>query len=242
MPLVPFPGFFKFLEPIGVILHRQIIKKYTLGFIPDLPGDLNLSGRLSHMINLPGNVRYIGILSRFTDLDKYTTDNNTKFHHNTVILSGPEPQKEILKQKLIALLKDKNTKTVMFEGKPKNGGEISGYGNIIFYKHLTSLPMREMIASSDLIITRSGYTTLMELVSLNLTALVIPTPGQTEQEYLAKYLTEKGWFRTVSQNEINDKNLITPGKEVNHDEIIRQSGILLTDAINELLENHHKKR
>jgi len=52
--------------------------------------------------------------------------------------------------------------------------------------------MKEIIESSRNIIARSGYTTIMELVSLNCTALIIPTPGQTEQEYLAKYLSEKG--------------------------------------------------
>ena len=101
--------------------------------------------------------------------------------------------------------------------------------------------MREMIKSSDLIITRSGYTTLMELVSLNLTALIIPTPGQTEQEYLAEYLSEKGWFTTIPQNEIKDGILITPGKAVLHDEINRQSSILLTEVLKELLEKQHKK-
>lgn len=241
MPLVPFPGSFKFLEPIGVLLHRQIIKKYTLCFIPDLPGDLNLSGRLSHNIKLPDNVRFIGILSRFTDADKNIFDNNIKFQHNTVILSGPEPQREILKQKLIALLKNKEPKTVMFEGNPKNAGEISGYGNIAFYSHLPTVHMKEMIESSDLIITRSGYTTLMELVSLNLSALIIPTPGQTEQEYLAKYLAEKGWFSTIPQNQIKDGILIRPGKAVRHDEINRQSSILLTEVLKEMLEKHHKK-
>jgi UDP-N-acetylglucosamine:LPS N-acetylglucosamine transferase len=100
--------------------------------------------------------------------------------------------------------------------------------------------MREMIESSDLIITRSGYTTLMELVSLNLTALIIPTPGQTEQEYLAEYLSEKGWFSTISQNEIKDGIIIAPGKAVSHDEINRQSSILLTEVLEELLEKHHK--
>ncbi|HEX7493940.1 MAG TPA: glycosyltransferase [Bacteroidales bacterium] len=241
MPLVPFPRSFKFLEPIGVLLHSQIIKKYSLCFIPDLPGEVNLSGRLSHYIKLPVNARYIGILSRFTDSDKNKIDNNIKFKHNTVILSGPEPQREILKQKLIALFKNKELKTVMFEGKPGYEREISGYGNIAFYNHLPSIQMREMIESSDLIITRSGYTTLMELVSLNLTALIIPTPGQTEQEYLAEYLSEKGWFSTIPQNEIKDGIIIAPVKAVSHDEINRQSSILLTKALEELLEKYHKQ-
>jgi UDP:flavonoid glycosyltransferase YjiC (YdhE family) len=202
---------------------------------------MNLSGRLSHNIKLPGNVRYIGILSRFTDADKNITDNNLKFQHNSVILSGPEPQREILKQKLITLLKDKEPITIMFEGNPKNDREHSNFGNIAFYNHLPSAPMREMIKSSDLIITRAGYTTLMELVSLNLTALIIPTPGQTEQEYLAEYLSEKGWFITIPQNEVKDGMLITPGKAVCHDEINLQSSILLNEALKELLEKQHKK-
>ena len=126
----------KFLESLGVLLHRVIIKKYSFCFIPDLPGDLNLSGRLSHGIKLPDNVRFIGILSRFINPDQSFNENPVKFQHNTVILSGPEPQREILKQKLIALLKDKEPMTVMFEGKPGKNGEIVRTGNITFYNHL----------------------------------------------------------------------------------------------------------
>jgi hypothetical protein len=156
MPLIPFPEMFKFLEPIGVLLHRQIIKKYSLCFIPDLPGELNLSGRLSHGIKLPDNVRYIGILSRFNAPFHARTENQVKFHHNTVILSGPEPQREIIKQKLVTLLKDKEPPTIIFEGKPWRNGEIASERNITFYNHLPAFRMKELIKSSDCIITRSG--------------------------------------------------------------------------------------
>ena len=239
MPLIPFPKHLKFLEPIGVLLHREIIKKYSLCFIPDLPGDMNLTGRLSHGIKLPGNVRYIGILSRFINTDQPLNENAVKFHHNTVILSGPEPQREILKQKLVTLLKDKEPITVMFEGKPGKRGEIATNGNITFYSHLSAFQMKEIISGSENIITRSGYSTIMELVSLNCTALIIPTPGQTEQEYLAEYLSEKGWFYSVSQGEITAEILLRKGKTQCQGEINRQSNILLTEALNELLEKHH---
>lgn len=241
MPLIPLPKPLKFMESVGVLLHRQVIKKYSLCFIPDLPGDLNLSGRLSHGIKLPDNVRYIGILSRFALPEQSLNENPVKFQHNTVILSGPEPQREILKQKLITILKDKEPPTVMFEGKPGKSGEISRNGNITFYNHLPSFRMKEMITGSESIITRSGYTTIMELVSMNCTALIIPTPGQTEQEYLAEYLSEKGWFYTISQNKIKAGISLCPGKMVWQGEINRQSSILLTEALNELLEKHHKK-
>ena len=241
MPLIPLPKYLKFIEPLGVYLHRQIIKKYSLCFIPDLPGNLNLSGRLSHGLKLPDNVRYIGILSRFIYPEQPNDENPVKFHHYTVILSGPEPQREILKQKLVILLKDKEPITVMFEGKPGNRGEIARNENIIFYSHLPAYRMKGIITSSDSIITRAGYTTLMELVSLNCTALIIPTPGQTEQEYLAEYLSEKGWFYTFSQDEIKAGMSIRKEKAFWHGELNRQSSILLTEALKELLEKNHKE-
>ena len=241
MPLIPLPKYLKFIEPLGVYLHRQIIKKYSLCFIPDLPGNLNLSGRLSHGLKLPDNVRYIGILSRFIEPEQPNDENPVKFPHNTVILSGPEPQREILKQKLVILLKDKEPITVMFEGKPGNRGEIARNENIIFYSHLPAYRMKGIIASSDSILTRAGYTTLMELVSLNCTALIIPTPGQTEQEYLAEYLSEKGWFYTLSQDEIKAGMSIRKEKAFCHGELNRQSSILLTEALKDLLEKNHKE-
>jgi UDP-N-acetylglucosamine:LPS N-acetylglucosamine transferase len=158
-----------------------------------------------------------------------------------VILSGPEPQREILKQKLVAILKDKEPHTIMFEGKPGKSGDTNSDGNITFYYHQPAPIMKEIIETSDNIISRSGYTTIMELVSLNSTALIIPTPGQTEQEYLAEYLSGKGWFCTQIQSKINAENLICPGRSVLHTEINRQSKILLTGALNELLEKQHRE-
>ena len=241
MPLIPLPKLFKFLEPSGVLLHREIIKRYSFCFIPDLPNDLNLSGRLSHGIKLPHNVRYIGILSRFTGMEQSLAENPVKFHHNTVILSGPEPQREMFRQELVTLLKDKKPPTIIFEGKPEKIGEIARHANITFYGHLPAFRMKEIIDSSDCIISRSGYSTIMDLVSLNCTALIIPTPGQTEQEYLAAYLSEKGLFHTVSQSEIKDGVSLLLNKTVRQVEINRQSSILLTKALKELLEKNHKE-
>jgi UDP-N-acetylglucosamine transferase subunit ALG13 len=229
------------LEPLGVLLHRIIIKKYTLCFIPDLPGDLNLSGRLSHNVGFPDNLRYIGILSRFVLSDQSVNDNPVELPHNTVILSGPEPQRDILKKKLTALLKDKEPVTVMLEGKPGKGDGILKNGNITFYKHLPAPRMKNILTGSEFIISRSGYTTIMELVSLNCTALLIPTPGQTEQEYLAEYLSEKGWFFTVSQLELRSGIPPISDKPRWPEGIIAQSSILLTKALEELLEKYHNK-
>ena len=240
MPLIPLPKHFKFLEPVGVMLHRILIKKFTFCFIPDLPGELNLSGRLSHGIKLPLNTLYIGILSRFITYEEVPETTLVNSHHNTVILSGPEPQREILKQKLISLLKDSKTHTIMFEGKPGKDVEISREANFTFYSHLPGPQMKEIIQSSENIITRSGYTTIMELVSLNCTALIIPTPGQTEQEYLAAYLSEKGWFNTIVQDEVKTGISLIRGELRCPGEINAKSRILFNEAIKEMLDKHHK--
>lgn len=237
LPLIPLPGSLKFIESLGVLLHRIIINKYSLCFIPDLPGKMNVSGRLSHEIKLPENVRFVGILSRFSILKGDTIPNQFNYPHNTVILSGPEPQRSILKQKLCDLLIGKEPFTVFLEGKPGSSGKISKSGNIIFYNHLTASRMRDLVISSESIISRSGYTTIMDLISLDCTALLIPTPGQTEQEYLAVYLAEKGLFSSILQNQIKEGLNLPARKQNPASEISEMSEILLKDALCELLED-----
>lgn len=241
MPVIPLPKFLKFLEFIGTLLHRAVIKKYSLCFIPDLPGELNISGRLSHGIKLPDNVRFIGILSRFNTISSSSKENQIKFQHNTVILSGPEPQREILKLKLADLLKGKDPPTVMLEGRPDKMREIVRSGNILYYTHLPASEMKEMITGSQSIISRSGYTTIMDLISLNCSALLIPTPGQTEQEYLADYLSEKGWFSTITQSEIKAGISLPSKRSVWPIDLSEQSNLLLEYALKELIEKQYKK-
>ncbi len=243
MPRIPFPKPFRFLEFTGVLLHRLVIKKYSFCFIPDLPGEENLSGRLSHGLKLPENVRFTGILSRFISVTATRGEPKDLSRHNTIILSGPEPQRTIIKQKLTGLLKDIEAVSVILEGKPGQNKDIVRSENIIYYNHLPSPEMKDMLIQSENIICRSGYTTIMDLVSLNCSALLIPTPGQTEQEYLAKYLSDKGWFSFIPQKKIK-KGITLPLK---HDirassEIVYKSKVLLKAALDELSDNHHKKR
>jgi spore coat polysaccharide biosynthesis predicted glycosyltransferase SpsG len=240
MPLIPFPSPFRFLEPVGVFLHREIIRRYTFCWIPDLPGENNLSGRLSHSVTLMGNTRFIGLLSRFSGGYPNGTGSDRSSGHNTVILSGPEPQRGILKQKLLAILRNRAETTFILEGKPLAGKQIVNSGNISFCSHLPGSEMEEIIKGSKCVITRSGYTTVMELVSLGTGALIIPTPGQTEQQYLAEYLSEKGWFSSVAQQDLNDEILLPDKKAIRTGDIIKTSNILLTEALDELLEYLHK--
>ena len=158
-----------------------------------------------------------------------------RFPHNTVILSGPEPQRGILRQKLIEIFKLRQPPTVILEGKPGANEVTSRSENIISINHLPSDEMREMITGSRSIIARPGYTSIMELISLNCSGLLIPTPGQTEQEYLAKYLSGKGWFTSITQQKLEAGIELPSLKAYRTPEIIDESRNLLEKALDELL-------
>lgn len=240
---IPLPPPLKILERIGVALHGWIIRKYTYCIIPDLPGEINLSGRLSHGLKLPGNARYIGILSRFDT--KLTQTGEFSFRHNTVILSGPEPQRSMLREKLEKILSQMDIPSVILEGRPERDG-VESKGIIISYAHLSASGMSELLTSSENIITRSGYTSLMDLVHLNCSALLIPTPGQTEQEYLADYMDEKGWFKSIRQKKLSTQ-LVLPGIKSNWPvSMVEESRFLLDKFLRELLkekeeDDHHEQ-
>ncbi len=241
MPLIPLPKTFAFLEFIGVFLHRTIIRKYTFCFIPDLPGGLNISGRLSHTANLSGNTRFIGILSRFSALSTTGFQNPANFRHNTIIISGPAPQNGIFEKRISEVLKGIETPTVVLGGKPGKPEDMVRSAGIIYYNHLPAPAMKQVITGSEHIIARAGYTTIMELISLHCSALLIPTPGQTEQEYLAENLAAKGWFTSIPQKDINENLPLSPAVPKWGEEIITQSRILLERAIKEMLEENKGK-
>jgi UDP:flavonoid glycosyltransferase YjiC (YdhE family) len=240
MPLIPFPQNMRFLEPAGIFLHSLIIRKYDLCFIPDLPGEGNISGRLSHGIRLHENIRYIGILSRFSAIS-VSANPVIESRYNVIILSGPEPQKEMLKQKLIRIFIEKEPVTIILEGKPGQKEETRRTGNVITYNHMPSGMMKSVIMGSEGIISRSGYTTIMDLVALNHSVLLVPTPGQTEQEYLAAYLSEKELFTFISQDYIKETLSFPVKKPCDYSVRIEKSKCLLAQALEELLDEPHQE-
>ncbi len=189
----------RFTEKIAQKINYRYIKKFDECWVPDEKGDENLGGVLSHPKKMPRiPVTYIGSLSRF---DKYTVEQNTDL---LVMLSGPEPQRTSFENILINQLKEVNLKTVLIRGLPKGKAIENSIGdNFEIFNHLEGSALNELILSSKLIVTRSGYTTVMELAALNKNSILVPTPGQTEQEYLADYLSEKKYCIALNQKDFN---------------------------------------
>lgn len=198
---IKMPASLKFIESSVRAINNYFIKKFDVCWIPDNENGENLSGELSHVSDLPENTKFIGHLSRFNELVSYF---ETKDRFDIIaILSGPEPQRTNLENILIKQLSNSKLKSLIVRGIPDNENNASDSGNITLVPHLPKNKLKAAILNSCFVICRSGYSSVMDLAALRKTAILIPTPGQTEQEYLAEYLAEKDMFVFEKQSNFN---------------------------------------
>ncbi len=176
-------------------IHQKLIKKYTECWVPDVEGFPNLSGKLGHVKKFNANLKYIGVLSR---LEKEALP---EIYDLMVIISGPEPQRTLLEEKLISELNDFSKPVLFVKGVIESEQKIEKIDNVVYYNFMTSDDLQKAFNSSNKILCRSGYTTVMDLTKLEKKAFFIPTPGQFEQEYLAKLYHEINIVPTASQDD-----------------------------------------
>ena len=186
--------------------HQRIIERFDECWVPDNDGPNNLSGKLGHLKDAEFKIRYLGVLSRMRKMD-LTLQNDILF-----LLSGPEPQRSILEDRIISDFKDLDKHMVLVRGVIKTQQMRKRIGNISVIDFLLRDELEELINASELVISRPGYTTLMDLSILGKKAFFIPTPGQNEQLYLAKRMSKLGMAPYCVQNEFSKKRL----QEVNN--------------------------
>lgn len=170
--------------------HQRIIKKFDACWVPDVADKPNLSGKLGHMKHPMMPLEYIGPLSRLEKMDLPI------LHDLLVLISGPEPQRGLLEKKLVGELQGFEGRVLLVAGKiegEQTREEIPlAKGMLIRYNFMTGGQLQPALNQSAKILCRSGYTTVMDLAKLEKKAFFIPTPGQYEQEYLAKRLEKQG--------------------------------------------------
>ncbi|MBT1705503.1 glycosyltransferase [Chryseosolibacter indicus] len=189
------PKRFGWLQGVVRIFNERALRKFDGCWIPDDPGQL-LSGSLIFYgkINRKINHDYIGMLSRFEFSEK------AEIKYDVVaIFSGPEPQRTLLEDTVSAQLQSSRLSYFIVRGvvTPTNNWDSKGAD------FLTSNELQSLLLSAKVVIARSGYSTIMDLSSLGKKAIFIPTPGQTEQEYLAAKLENEGIAFFMSQHEFN---------------------------------------
>ncbi len=196
---VQIPGWLKFFEYFAMQLNKHYIKKYDECWVPDLQGRNNLSGELSAKHKDFHNVYFIGLLSRFRNYRNKFNDNKIKYDI-IFILSGPEPQRTVFENIVLEQLKKNNhLKAIIVRGITESTEEKYINENIKIVNHLKTDQLAQAILESALVICRPGYSSIMDLITLGRNAVFVPTPGQTEQEYLSKLFRNKILFYSVSQ-------------------------------------------
>lgn len=196
----PFGGF---IEKALQSLNYSYIRRYSACWIPDYADAHNLSGILGHPSVLPPNTKYLGCLSRFVDRSDVPQQ-----YDLLVLISGPEPQRTNLEKIILEQIKSLPISALIVSGKPGTPEKQQITPRVQQVNHMNARDLNEAMLASKMVLSRSGYTTLMDLVKLNKKAILIPTPGQSEQEYLGKFLMKKGYFYNIPQHTFNLKEAL----------------------------------
>ncbi len=207
--------------PIGEnILHKKVLQyidNYDECWIPDVADSANLSGDLAHKYELSKNSFFVGALSRFTKVnsvaDKKDFSASLEMTNVVAILSGPEPQRSIFEKLVLEQLKQTDLKALVISGKTEEKQKIETIKSIKIISHLRSDEMQNAIQNSDIVLCRSGYSSIMDLACIGKKAIFVPTPGQTEQEYLAKMFMQKGIAFSQIQNSFDLKKALEASKK-----------------------------
>lgn len=220
------PGRFKWMEGYVNWFNKRQISYYSECWIP--ADNRTLLGNLLPK-ELPESTRFIGSLSRLAPV-------TSKSKYDVVaVLSGPDPQRSLLAALLRRQIIDSGFKVFLVHGNVAGGEEIKQTGNLTEANYLSADGLSEVIAAGNIIISRSGYSTIMDLAKLGKKAIFIPTPGQTEQAFLAAQLMRMGVAYSMTQEEFNLKNALKESDKFSGFANFEHDDSLLEQAIQSIL-------
>lgn len=200
---VQLPKRLKIFQPLARALHACIYKRYNEVWVPDYADPTcNLAGALAHGGRFDRYAKYIGPLSRFRNRESEIGNRNSGYAI-LAILSGLEPQRTLFEQALIARFKDSTQPVLIVRGKIGGPATATQIGAVTLVPHMGDEQLVPLMQQAKKIIVRSGYSTIMDLAVLGMLhkAEFHPTPGQSEQEYLAQILMHRlGSFSAVSHS------------------------------------------
>jgi uncharacterized protein (TIGR00661 family) len=182
-------------------IHQNIINKFDQCWVPDIDAEENLSGKLGRLKKPKGSLQYLGPVSRFQK-KKLPIKNDI-----LALISGPEPQRTFFENKLMEAFKLSEKSIVLVQGVVEEVQKKQTIGKICVVNFMLSAELEKSINESEVVVSRSGYTTILDLTIMEKKAFFIPTPGQYEQIYLAKRLKNLGIVPSCKQENFNLKQL-----------------------------------
>jgi UDP:flavonoid glycosyltransferase YjiC (YdhE family) len=223
-----------FLQAFLQRLNYYFINKYDECWVPDFSEPPYLAGLLSHPKKMPATqVKYIGWLSRFGKPEK------KEWKYILILLSGPEPQRTILEKIVLDELRNFSELVLIVRGLPGSSSLLTVRENVKCLNHLPAKQLEEAILNASFVIARSGYSTIMDLLKLKKKAILIPTPGQTEQEYLAGHLFKNNLAFCTEQQGFNLSEALKAANVFNYSFYDRDTTLLQEDF---LLEKYYQSK
>jgi len=209
------PGGSNFMEPVLAGMHGKFWKKYRECWIPDYPGIPNLSGELGHISHPPAGLHYIGPLSRFSGSDGTEEGDLEPALEMLFLLSGPEPQRTIFESIILKELdRNRSVRATIIRGQPAFYETTEPFPLVTMHSHLPDEKFRRLVRTAEVIVCRPGYSTLMDLAQLGKRAILVPTPGQTEQQYLARYHSAGKSFARIEQESFTISKAMEMGRSL----------------------------
>lgn len=178
--------------------HHQWMAPFQQRWVVDHPNrHRSLAGELAHPPTLPLNTHYLGWLSAMNSQDRKPIAGQ-----QMVVLSGPEPQRTLLSDLIWDQIEQSPSgRNIWFiEGSRLAKPRVSRWETVEHWTYLSPTQLAEKMEQAERVICRSGYSTIMDLMRLGKPAILIPTPGQTEQGYLGRRLKDLGWCQAYSQS------------------------------------------
>lgn len=179
-------------------VNKKMISRFNEVWIPDFNSPNNILGNLVPASLVTDKTFFIGPLSRLNKIEGVK-----KKLDLLVILSGLEPQRTVVEELIVKQLKETTLRALIIRGTPESNTKFTLTDTLTMVSALTAEQLSEAIASSEMILSRSGHSTIMDLYFLGANAIFIPTPQQTEHEYLAKRMKERKIFYSEPQEEFS---------------------------------------
>ncbi|PPK85253.1 UDP-N-acetylglucosamine:LPS N-acetylglucosamine transferase [Neolewinella xylanilytica] len=181
------------LHPITHFAPATTVYRWQLGrfdefWVPDHPGHDRLSGKLSDPAGYE-NVQFIGPLPHIMPREGQPE------YDLLALLSGPEPMRSRLEEIVVPQLESLAQSTHIVRGLPATAQSL--HTSLDYTNFTDTATLSPLLTAARFVIARPGYSTLMDLRALNKKAILIPTPGQTEQMYLAQRAQLQGWAVAV---------------------------------------------
>jgi len=216
--------------------NYRYINRFDECWVPDHADENNLAGTLSHPDSLPARpVKYTGPLSRFEQKEEQVLKG-----HLLILLSGPEPQRSLLEEIIIRQISHFPGTATVLRGLPGHPSVIPSTGMIRFYNHLPAEVLAAEIQKAEYVISRSGYSTVMDMAVMEKKCIMIPTPGQTEQEYLGRYLQEKKLVLSIGQEKFELSAALEAAAQFEYQEWPKGTANRLKDTVKQLLDQVSK--